>query len=96
MEPWLEISEEQQRRERERARELRRSQWWKNRIATGLCHYCGEQFAPAALTLDHLLPVARGGRSTRGNCVAACKECNTRKRDMLPTEWAEYLDSLAR
>ncbi len=94
MESWLDISEEQLRRERQKARDLRRSQWWKNRIATGLCHYCNKQFPPASLTLDHVLPLVRGGHSTRGNCVAACKECNTRKRDMLPTEWAEHLNAL--
>ena len=96
MDPWFDISEEQLRRERQKARELRRSQWWRNRLATGLCHYCGNHFAAAALTLDHVLPLARGGRSTRGNCVQACKECNTRKRDLLPIEWQEYLDTLAR
>ena len=96
VEPWFDISEEQVRRERQKARELRRSQWWRNRIATGLCHYCGVHFAAGDLTLDHVLPLARGGRSTRGNCVPACKECNTRKRDLLPTEWQEYLDTLAR
>lgn len=88
------ISEEQLRRERQKARDLRRSQWWRNRIATGLCYYCGAQYAAKELTLDHLVPLVRGGRSTRGNCVPACKECNTRKRDLLPTEWQEYLDSL--
>ena len=40
-------------------------------------------------------PLVRGGRSSKGNCVAACKDCNTRKRDMLPTEWQDYLDNLA-
>ena len=42
MELWPEVSEEQARREREKARELRKSHWWKNRIAQGVCHYCGE------------------------------------------------------
>jgi 5-methylcytosine-specific restriction endonuclease McrA len=88
------ISDEQLRRERQKARDLRRSQWWQNRIATGLCHYCGAQYAVKELTLDHVVPLVRGGRSTRGNCVPACKECNTRKRDLLPTEWQEYLDGL--
>lgn len=93
---YCDIPEEQLRRERQKARELRRSQWWRNRIAAGLCHYCGKQFAPAGLTLDHVVPLVRGGRSTRGNCVPSCKECNTRKRDLLPTEWQEYLDKLSR
>ena len=93
---FCDVSEEQLRRERQKARELRRSQWWRNRIATGLCHYCEGHFEPKELTLDHVLPLVRGGRSSRGNCVPACKECNTRKRDLLPTEWQEYLDTLAR
>lgn len=92
MEFFVEVSEEQVRREREKARELRRSQWWKNRIATGICHYCGCKVAPKALTLDHVVPVIRGGRSTRGNCVPCCKECNNQKKHMLPVEWQAYLE----
>ena len=94
VEPWFDVSEEQLRRERQKARELRRSQWWRNRIGTGLCYYCGGHFTASELTLDHIVPLVRGGMSTRGNCVPACKECNTRKRDLLPTEWQEYLDTL--
>lgn len=96
MEFFVEVSEEQVRREREKARELRRSQWWKNRIATGTCHYCGCKVAPKALTLDHVLPVIRGGRSTRGNCVPCCKECNNQKKHMLPVEWQAYLERLGK
>lgn len=96
MNVFVEVPEEQLRKERQKARDLRRTQWWRNRIAAGLCHYCGRGFPAAELTLDHINPLVRGGRSTRGNCVPACKECNTRKRDLLPTEWQDYLDTLAR
>ncbi len=89
-----EVTEEQIRREREKARALRKQGWWRNRIAQGRCHYCGQQVAPKELTLDHIVPLARGGRSTKGNCVAACKECNNKKRDLLPLEWQGYLDNL--
>jgi len=92
----LPVSDEQLRRERDKARELRKSQWWRNRIARGECHYCGAKVAPAALTLDHIVPLVRGGHSTRGNCVPACKECNNRKKDLLPVEWEEYLARLQR
>ncbi len=95
METWFEISEEQLRRERQKARDLRRSQWWRNRIAGGVCHYCGRQFKPSELTLDHVVPLVRGGCSTRGNCVPACKDCNSRKKDLLPIEWQAYLDGLS-
>ena len=82
------------RREREKARTLRKQNWWKNRIAKGVCHYCGKQFPPKELTLDHIVPLARGGRSTKGNCVPACKECNNQKKNLLPLEWEDYLRQL--
>ena len=91
---WIEVSEEQLRREREKARELRRSQWWQNRIAAGRCHYCGAATTPKELTLDHVVPLVRGGHSTRGNCVPACKACNSAKQSLLPVEWEEYLARL--
>lgn len=92
----IDVPEEELRRERAKARELRRSQWWRNRVATGVCHYCETRVAPQELTLDHIVPLVRGGHSTRGNCVPACKSCNNAKRDLLPTEWEAYLDRLRR
>lgn len=89
------ISEQQIKQEKEKARELRRTRWWNNRVAPGICHYCGGNFPPDELTMDHLVPVVRGGKSTRGNLVPACKECNNRKKYLLPLEWEEYLNTLA-
>lgn len=51
-----------------------------------LCLYCGEQFAAARLTRDHVIPVSRGGLSVWENCVTACRHCNQRKRDRTPEE----------
>lgn len=90
----IDIDEATIRREREKARALRKQGWWQNRVAKGICHYCEKQFLPKELTLDHLVPVARGGRSTKGNCVPACKDCNNSKRDLLPLEWEEHLQRL--
>ncbi len=45
--------------------------------------------------MDHLIPLTRGGRSLKANLVAACKECNNRKKHMLPFEWEEYVTRLA-
>jgi 5-methylcytosine-specific restriction endonuclease McrA len=81
------VSEEQIRRERAKARELRQSPWWKRRIAIGRCHYCEKQFLPRELTMDHLVPLARGGRSNKGNLVPACKACNSSKKHSLAFEW---------
>jgi 5-methylcytosine-specific restriction endonuclease McrA len=83
-------------RERERARELRQSQWWKRRVSSGVCYYCRRQVGRRALTMDHLVPLGRGGRSVRGNVVPACKDCNSRKRALLPLEWTPYLTFLDR
>jgi 5-methylcytosine-specific restriction enzyme A len=82
-------------RERIKSRALRASQWWKRRISTGICYYCRRRVGRAALTMDHIVALGRGGTSVRGNVVPACKDCNTRKRALLPIEWREYLDSLA-
>lgn len=88
----IEVSETEIKREREKARDLRRSQWWKNRIAKGVCHWCGGKFPPADLSMDHIVPVIRGGKSAKGNVVPCCKECNNKKKHMLPIEWQEYLE----
>lgn len=90
------IPEQEVRRERDKARELRRSQWWKNRVGRGVCHWCGDFFPPEELTMDHIVPIIRGGKSTRGNVVPACKECNNRKKYLLPVEWEEYLEKAGR
>jgi len=90
----IEIDETFIRREREKARALRKQGWWKNKIAKGVCHYCGKSVPPKELTLDHVVPIARGGHSTKGNCVPACKECNNQKKNLLPIEWDTYLEQL--
>jgi len=90
----IDVDEEQIRKERQKAREFRKQNWWKNRIAKGVCHYCGKSIPPKELTLDHIVPVARGGRTTKGNCVPACKDCNNQKKNLLPLEWEDYLQHL--
>jgi 5-methylcytosine-specific restriction endonuclease McrA len=86
------LEEADLKRERRKARELRESQWWKRRVAKGKCYYCGSAAAPKALTMDHIVPISRGGKSTRGNVVPCCKTCNTKKKQLMPMEWEEYLN----
>src|SRR5438445_3733412 len=43
------------------------------------CQYCGRQYPPAELTLDHVLPRSRGAESAWDNVVACCKRCTHRK-----------------
>ena len=84
------------RRERSKARDLRASQWWKRQCAKAVCHYCERQTPAGELTMDHIVPLSRGGRTTKGNVVPACKSCNNRKKQLLPMEWEEYLEQLNR
>ncbi len=73
-------------RERERARVLRKSAWWKERLARGVCHYCGHKFPVSELTMDHKIPLAQGGKSEKSNLVCACKTCNTQKKYYSPVD----------
>ncbi|MEW6570307.1 MAG: HNH endonuclease [Nitrospirota bacterium] len=90
----LDVTEEEIKREKLKAQNLRKTQWWKRKRASGICHFCGRKIPPKELTMDHLVPLARGGKSTKGNVVPACKECNNRKKYLLPIEWEEYLNAL--
>jgi len=73
-------------REKSKARELRKSQWWKNEIAKGICHYCENKFNPKDLTMDHIVPLSRGGKSSKGNIVTSCKDCNNKKKYLTPVD----------
>jgi len=59
------------------------------------CAYCGAQrgdrqngsvLTAGDFTVDHILPMSRGGKSTWSNTVCACFSCNQRKADRLPRE----------
>lgn len=81
-------------KERAKARQLRASQWWKRKRSSGICHYCRGNFPPKELTMDHEIPLSRGGRSEKFNLVPCCKACNTQKQRLLPAEWNEYMERL--
>ena len=50
------------------------------------CQYCGARPGSAELSIDHVVPRSRGGKSTWENCVLACVRCNRRKANRLPEE----------
>ena len=67
------------------------TQWKKTRkriIARdqGICAYCG---AENATTVDHVIPVARGGDDNENNLVCACVRCNTSKGKKMPADFFE-------
>ena len=48
------------------------------------CQFCGRIFPSSELTLDHVVPRSRGGRSSWENLVACCYRCNNGKGDRTP------------
>lgn len=58
-----------------RERILRRDLWE--------CYWCGAD----ANTVDHIVPVAKGGQDVDENLVASCKKCNYSKQDKMPDEF---------
>ena len=92
-EPYFDIDPDPEtakriRKERDKARALKRTPWWKQQLHNGRCHYCGNSFQPDQLSMDHVVPLARGGKSTKGNTVPACHECNRKKKLETPAEAA--------
>ena len=83
-------------REKAKSRKLRKTRWWRRQLERGICYYCGKKVKPEELTMDHKIPLSRGGTSDRINIVPACKECNNRKKYLLPWEWEEFLKNLKR
>jgi 5-methylcytosine-specific restriction endonuclease McrA len=55
--------------------------------AAGLCHYCHKE---AKLTIDHVIPLSRGGKDSKDNVVAACLRCNTSKGNKTLEEWRPF------
>lgn len=50
------------------------------------CQYCGRDLRSYMTTVDHVIPLSRGGRREWLNVVAACKPCNGKKGNRTPDE----------
>lgn len=73
-------------RERAKAREIRATNWWRQQVGKGVCYHCEKKFPKEDLTMDHLIPISRGGRSTKKNIVVSCKPCNSLKKNQTVAE----------
>ena len=67
-------------KEREKARKLRSTSWWRKKLNEQLCYFCKKKYSTSELTMDHLIPLVRGGKSVKNNIVTACKSCNSQKK----------------
>ncbi len=83
---YSDISDEEIAKERRIAKELKKTAWWKQKRSSGICHYCQNKFKVEDLTMDHLIPIIRGGKSIKANLVPSCKDCNSKKKYNLPFE----------
>lgn len=59
--------------------------WTKRGVLNRDGHRCG-YCTGVATTVDHIVPVSRGGANTWANTTAACYRCNQAKRDRTPAE----------
>ena len=50
------------------------------------CQYCYKQFSEKKLTVDHVMPLSKGGRHEWTNVVTACAKCNNHKGDKSPEQ----------
>jgi 5-methylcytosine-specific restriction endonuclease McrA len=55
------------------------------------CAYCG---CKKRLTMDHIVPIARGGKHEPQNIAPACRSCNSRKQHLLPHDFAKRIGRL--
>ncbi len=88
------VTEQEIKKEKNKARDLRKTQWWEQKRSKGRCYYCNRETLPRKLTMDHIVPIIRGGKSTKNNIAPVCKECNNKKKNLLPMEWADYLERM--
>lgn len=51
-----------------------------------MCQYCKKKLKWETVTIDHVLPSSRGGKTSWLNCVTACKQCNKKKANRTPDE----------
>ena len=88
MDDWIDIQKDENhvKREREKAKKMKKNQWWQNKLNDGICYYCHQKFSREEITMDHIVPLSRGGKSTKTNIVACCKECNNEKKYLTPVE----------
>ncbi len=77
------------RRRLEDASPINPSDWIELKIRHGnKCFYCGED---GKLSLDHFVPIAKGGEHKISNIVPACLRCNSRKKDKYPQRFLQEI-----
>lgn len=92
---------------KERSQVVERKRFWDNQKrkmlakSDGACAHCGVGLTEKTMTVEHVIPLSKGGTNDLSNTVALCKKCNVKKRNILtrPSDYyhhlkKEYLEEL--
>lgn len=79
--------ENQKVRELDKARKLR---YYYRKYSADTCYYCGKHIEGRDKTVDHKIPISRGGTNARENLVMCCQSCNSHKNNRTESEYYEW------
>ncbi len=60
----------------------------------GLCAYCGQRRQLKRMTVDHIIPLSKGGTDSLDNLQCTCKKCNGLKDNMTPHEFTGFIRNM--
>lgn len=81
---WNALKSQKRRARRANCETLKISKKDMLRIYNQNCSFCGTK---EDITLDHIIPISRGGRHSIGNLQSLCRSCNSSKKDKTIMEW---------
>ena len=60
----------------------------------GLCAYCGQYVVFSKMTIDHIIPLSKGGLNEESNYQCVCYQCNQAKGQMLEDEFFAWIANI--
>lgn len=63
---------------------------WKELYSANNCYYCGKKIEGRDKTVDHKIPISKGGTNARENLVMCCQSCNSHKNNRTESEYYEW------
>ena len=62
--------------------------------ADGYCQLCGRKITISNFTVDHIIPLGRGGNNSMSNVQAVCKVCNQFKANIFPEQFIDRITEI--
>lgn len=60
----------------------------------GKCSMCGDKISYLNFTVDHIIPISKGGSNTLDNMEAMCEVCNQMKRDHMKNDFLRHIEKI--